>query len=46
MPGMPVLVDTEVVVKRKGGKVRIDLTGPGVEMTRVEWREWLEERLK
>ncbi len=41
-----VLVDTEIVVKRKGRKVRIVLTGPGVEMTREEWRGWLEERLK
>jgi hypothetical protein len=39
-------VDTEIVVKRKGGKVRIVLTGPGVEMSREEWRKRLEERLK
>jgi hypothetical protein len=37
-PRAYVLVDTEIVVKRKGGKVRIVLTGPGVEMTREEWR--------
>jgi hypothetical protein len=37
---------TEVVVKKKGGKVRIVLTEPGVEMTQEEWRKWLEERLK
>jgi hypothetical protein len=44
-PRTYVLVDSEIVVRRKGGKVRIVLTGPGVEMTREEWREWLEERL-
>jgi hypothetical protein len=45
-PRSYVLVDTEIVVKRKGSKVRIVLTGPGVEMTREEWRKWLEARLK
>jgi hypothetical protein len=44
-PRTYVLVDTEIVVKRKGSKVRIVLTGPGVEMSREEWRKWLAERL-
>jgi hypothetical protein len=38
-PRAYVLVDVEILVKRKGGKVRIALTGPEVVMTREEWRE-------
>ena len=45
-PRVYVLTDTEIVMKRKGSKVRIVLSGSGVEVTREEWREWLEERLK
>jgi hypothetical protein len=37
-------VDTEVVVKGKGSKVRIVMNGPSVEMAREEWRKWLEKR--
>jgi SOS-response transcriptional repressor LexA len=40
-----VLTDPELVVKTKGERVRIAMTGPGVEMSRDEWKEWLEERL-
>jgi hypothetical protein len=42
-PRAYVLVDTEIVVTKKGGKVRVALTGPDVVMTREEWREWLGE---
>jgi hypothetical protein len=45
-PRAYVLVDTEVVVKLKGSKVRVALTGPEVVMTKEEWRQWLEERLE
>jgi hypothetical protein len=34
------------VVKGMGSKVRIVLTGPGVEMMREEWRKWLVAWLK
>ena len=37
--------DAELVVQKKGGQVRIAMTGPGVEMTRDEWRKWLKEQL-
>jgi hypothetical protein len=32
-----VLTDTEIVVKRKGGKVWIVLAGPGVDMMREDY---------
>jgi hypothetical protein len=45
-PQAYVLTDPEIVVKMKRGKVRVVLTGPGVEMKREEWRKRLEVRLK
>jgi hypothetical protein len=39
-----ILTDNEIVVKRKGGRVRVAMTGPDVVMSREEWRKWLQER--
>src|SRR5580693_8951955 len=39
-PRSYVLVDTEIVVRKKGRKVGITLTGPAVTMTRDEWQKW------
>ena len=40
-----VLADPELVVKGKGGRVRIAMTGPGVEMSKADWEEWLTRQL-
>jgi hypothetical protein len=45
-PRAYVLTETEIVLSKKGDRVRVALTGPDVVMSREEWRQWLEERLK
>jgi hypothetical protein len=44
-PRTYVPVDAEIVLSKKGDRVRVALTGPVVVMTLEEWRQWLEEML-